>query len=87
MNSIVNTINKLEPLQPEDFEVITNLLKQANKKMLKKGDYIFTKGDTPPISVYVKSGLLRHFVADNNRNEKIIQFFMEWPFLMIATAM
>jgi CRP-like cAMP-binding protein len=80
MNSILNTINKLEPLQPEEFDILKDLLKHANKKSLKKGDFIFTKGDTPPISVYVKSGLLRHFVADKNGNEKIIQFFMEEAF-------
>jgi len=52
----------------------------ARFKFLKKGDYIFTAGDMPPISVYVKSGILRHYVTDNNGNEKIIQFFMEEAF-------
>lgn len=80
MNSIINTIKKLEPLQQNELTIIRDMLKYANIKVLKKGDYIFTKGDTPPISVYVKSGLLRHFVADKNGNEKIIQFFMEEAF-------
>ena len=80
MNHLINTIKKLEPLteiELKEMEAITTL---ASFKLLKKGDYIFTAGDMPPISVYVKSGILRHFVTDNNGNEKIIQFFMEEAF-------
>jgi CRP/FNR family transcriptional regulator, anaerobic regulatory protein len=80
MQRLIDTINKLEPLQEGDYVIIEAMQKIAHPKTLKKGDFIFTRGDTPPISVYVCSGMLRHFVSDNNGNEKIIQFFMEEAF-------
>ena len=80
MNHLINTIKKLEPLTEIELKELEAMKTLASFKLLKKGDYIFTAGDMPPISVYVKSGILRHFVTDNNGNEKIIQFFMEEAF-------
>ena len=78
MNHLINTIKKLEPLTEIELKELEAMTTLASFKLLKKGDYIFTAGDMPPISVYVKSGILRHFVTDNNGNEKIIQFFMDY---------
>ncbi len=80
MNHLINTIKKLEPLTDTELKELESMQVLARFKFLKKGDYIFTAGDMPPISVYVKSGILRHYVTDNNGNEKIIQFFMEEAF-------
>lgn len=80
MHHLINTIKKLEPLTDTELRELEAMQVLARFKFLKKGDYIFTAGDMPPISVYVKSGILRHYVTDNNGNEKIIQFFMEEAF-------
>ena len=80
MQRLIDTIQKLEPLNNEQLKAIDHMRGIAHFKFLKKGDYIFTRGDTPPISVFVADGMLRHFVSDNNGNEKIIQFFMEGAF-------
>lgn len=80
MNHLINTIKKLEPLTDTELKELEAMQALARFKFLKKGDFIFTAGDMPPISVYVQSGILRHYVTDNNGNEKIIQFFMEEAF-------
>lgn len=79
MNHLINTIKKLEPLTDTELKELEAMQALARFKFLKKGDFIFTAGDMPPISVYINR-ILRHYVTDNNGNEKIIQFFMEEAF-------
>lgn len=80
MDHLFATIKQLEPLTESEIAQLQVMRKSGHVRSLKKGDFVFNYGDMPPICVYVKSGILRHYVTDNNGNEKIIQFFMEGAF-------
>ena len=81
MNNIIATLESIEKLSHEELHALNQLKYYIKRKTLKRGHYLYESGDTPNFVAFIEFGLLRHFVTDNNDNEKIIQFYKENAFV------
>ncbi len=81
MSNIINTLEKLAPLSAQERVAVDEVCSRMYKVSLRKGEYLYECGDIPDFEAYVERGMLRHYVTDNNCNEKIIQFYKEEDFI------
>ncbi len=81
MENIINTLNSFCELNNEEISALQVVLANAKRFSVKKGQYLWQYGDTPKVELYVDSGMLRHFVIENNGNEKILQIYKEQDFI------
>jgi CRP-like cAMP-binding protein len=77
INSLLNSIQHLITLSPEEADIVTTLFKE---KSLKKGDFFLEEGRICKHAGFVAKGLLRYYINDDGE-EKTYAFSQENGFV------
>lgn len=73
INSLLNSIQKVIALNPEEIDTVTSLFKS---KAYKKGEYFLKEGQICKQVGFVVKGLLRYYI-NHDGEEKIYDFSQE----------
>ncbi|WP_372976242.1 Crp/Fnr family transcriptional regulator [Mucilaginibacter sp.] len=77
INSLINSIQKVIALSPEEIAIVTTLFKE---KTFKKGEYFLEEGRICRQVGFVAKGLLRYYI-NHDGEEKIYDFSQENEFV------